>query len=252
MAEQNAGETLTKPRIAVITGGARGLGYAIGRRLAANGDIVVLWDVDREAVNKAAETLPGGSASVVDVTSQESIDGAVKQIVQEFGRIDVLINSAGITGPNQLLTEYSFEEWRRVMAINLDGVFLCCRAVVPVMLKGENGRIVNLASIAGKEGNPNASCYSASKAGVIALTKSLGKELAQTSIRVNCVAPAAIETELLRQMTPEFTQFVISKIPMGRLGQPDEVAAMVEWLASQACSFSTGAVFDISGGRATY
>src|SRR5215213_209683 len=151
MAEQNAGEPLTKPRIAIITGGARGLGYAIGRRLAANGDIVVLWDVDREAVNKAAETLPGGCASVVDVTSQESIDGAVKQIFQEFGRIDVLINSAGITGPNQLLTEYSLEEWRRVMAINLDGVFLCCRAVVPVMLKGENGRIVNLASIAGKE-----------------------------------------------------------------------------------------------------
>jgi NAD(P)-dependent dehydrogenase (short-subunit alcohol dehydrogenase family) len=251
MAEQNAVQT-TRPRIAVITGGAGGLGYAIARRLAANGDIVVLWDIDHAAVNKAAESLPGARASVVDVTRQDSIDSAVQEIVQEFGRIDVLINSAGITGPNQLLTEYSFEEWRRVMSINLDGVFLCCRAVVPVMLKGENGRIVNLASIAGKEGNPNASCYSASKAGVIALTKSLGKELAETSIRVNCVAPAAIETELLRQMTPEFTRFVISKIPMGRLGQPDEVAAMVEWLASPACSFSTGAVFDVSGGRATY
>jgi NAD(P)-dependent dehydrogenase (short-subunit alcohol dehydrogenase family) len=252
MVEQNAGQTPTRPRIAVITGGAGGLGYAIGRRLAANGDIVVLWDIDRDAVHTAAETLSGARAFVVDVTRQESVEGAVKQTLQEFGCINVLINSAGITGPNQLLTEYSYEEWRRVMAINLDGVFLCCRAVVPVMLTGENGRIVNLASIAGKEGNPNASCYSASKAGVIALTKSLGKELAQTSIRVNCVAPAAIETDLLRQMTPEFTQFVISKIPMGRLGQPDEVAAMVEWLASPTCSFSTGAVFDISGGRATY
>ncbi|WP_460448845.1 SDR family NAD(P)-dependent oxidoreductase [Alsobacter sp. SYSU BS001988] len=241
-----------RPRIAVITGGAGGLGYAIGRRLAANGDTVVLWDIDADAVRRAAASLPGARAAVVDVTRQDSVDQAARAVMDDLGAIDVLVNSAGITGPNKLLADYSFEDWRRVMAINLDGTFLCCRAVTPLMLKGENGRIVNLASIAGKEGNANASAYSASKAGVIALTKSLGKELAQTSIRVNCVAPAAIETELLRQMTPEFTQFVISKIPMGRLGQPDEVAAMVEWLASPACSFSTGAVFDISGGRATY
>jgi 3-oxoacyl-[acyl-carrier protein] reductase len=251
MADQNAGHT-SAARVAVITGGAGGLGYAIARRLAAAGDTVALWDIDRNAVDRAAASLPGAHAFVVDVTRQESVEEGVKEVTDGFGRIDVLINSAGITGPNQLLTAYTLEEWRRVMAINLDGTFLCCRAVVPVMQKGENGRIVNLASIAGKEGNPNASAYSASKAGVIALTKSLGKELAETSIRVNCVAPAAIETELLRQMTPEFTRFVISKIPMGRLGQPDEVAAMVEWLASPACSFSTGAVFDISGGRATY
>ena len=252
MTTQNATAFSTRPRVAVITGGAGGLGLAIGRRLAARGDKVVLWDVDGDAVTKAAGALPGALSRVVDVTRQDSVEEAARATVADSGSIDVLINSAGITGPNKLLTDYTFEEWRRVMAINLDGTYLCCRAVVPLMQPDENGRIVNLASIAGKEGNANASAYSASKAGVIALTKSLGKELAHTSIRVNCVTPAAIETELLRQMTPEFTQFVISKIPMGRLGQPDEVAAMVEWLASPDCSFATGAVFDISGGRATY
>lgn len=240
------------PRVAIITGGAGGLGRAIARRLAAGGDTVALWDLDRAALGKACAELPGARGYVVDVTDPDAVADAVAQVLADLGRIDVLINSAGITGPNMPLSDYRFEDWRRVMSINLDGVFLCCRAATPALLASPAGRIVNLASIAGKEGNADASAYSASKAGVIALTKSLGKELARSAVRVNCVAPAAIETELLRQMTPEFTKTVVGKIPMGRLGQPDEVAAMVEWLASPACSFSTGAVFDCSGGRATY
>jgi 2-dehydro-3-deoxy-L-rhamnonate dehydrogenase (NAD+) len=237
---------------AVITGGAGGLGLAIARRLQARGDRIALWDIDEAAVREASMGVSGARSWQVDVTSPDSVARATAETRDAFGGIDILVNSAGITGPNQLLTDYSFEQWRQVMAINLDGVFLCCKAMVPIIARSEAGRIVNIASIAGKEGNANASCYSASKAGVIALTKSLGKELAHTPVRVNCVAPAAIETKLLQQMTAEFTSFVISKIPMGRLGQPDEVAAMVEWLASAECSFSTGAVFDISGGRATY
>jgi 3-oxoacyl-[acyl-carrier protein] reductase len=239
-------------KIAVITGGAGGLGLAIARRLHAKGNQIVLWDLNEEHARQAAATLSDAVSMKVDVTSQVSIEEAVRQTVGEFGGIDILVNSAGITGPNQPLVDYTLNQWRQVMAINLEGTFLCCRAVVPVMTKSEAGRIVNMASIAGKEGNPNGSAYSAAKAGVIALTKSLGKELVNTPIRVNCIAPAAIETEILKQMTPEFTKSVVGKIPLGRLGQPDEVAAVAEFLASPDCTFCTGACFDASGGRATY
>ncbi len=239
-------------KVAVVTGGAGGLGFAIAKRLHAKGSQIILWDLNEGSAQKAAAMLGGAVAMAVNVTKQESIEAAVRETVEKFGTIDILINSAGITGPNQPLVDYTLEQWRQVMAINLEGTFLCCKAIVPIMQKTEGGRIVNMASIAGKEGNPNASCYAASKAGVMALTKSLGKELAHTSIRVNCIAPAAIETEILKQLTPEFTKFVIDKIPMGRLGQPDEVAAVAEFLASPDCSFCTGACFDASGGRATY
>jgi 3-oxoacyl-[acyl-carrier protein] reductase len=236
---------------AVITGGRGGIGMATARRLAHQGARVVLWDRDA-AVAESAAGVPGASAVVVDVTDEASVDNAVQQTLSGAGPIAVLVNSAGITGPNAPVDAYAVADWRRVLSINLDGTFLCCRAVVPVMKRTGYGRIVNVSSIAGKEGNPNAGAYAASKAGVIGLTKSLGKELVAFDIRVNCVTPAMIETELLNQMTPEFIAFAKAKIPLGRLGTVDEVAAMIEWLCSPACSFSTGAVFDLSGGRATY
>jgi len=236
---------------AVITGGAGGIGLAIARVFAARGVRVALWDRDTKVSLCAAE-LPEAAGFIVDVTDEASVADAVRDTVARFGGIAILVNSAGITGPNAPVAEYSFADWRRVLSINLDGTFLVSRAIVPVMKAALFGRIVNISSVAGKEGNPNAAAYSASKAGVIALTKSLGKELVDTAILVNCITPAMIETELLQQMTPAFTQFAKSKIPMGRLGRVEEVAAMVDWLCSDACSFSTGAVFDLSGGRATY
>jgi NAD(P)-dependent dehydrogenase (short-subunit alcohol dehydrogenase family) len=236
--------------VAVVTGGAGGLGLAIARTLAARGDRIVLWDLDPRVATVADEI--GGIGVQVDVTDEASVARAVATTVNAAGTITILVNSAGITGPNRPVAEYAFADWRRVLAINLDGTFLCCRAVLPIMADAGYGRIVNISSIAGKEGNANAGAYSASKAGVIALTKSLGKELASQDIRVNCITPAMIETELMSQMTPDFIASMKSKIPMGRLGQPSEVAEMVAWLSSRACSFSTGAVFDISGGRATY
>lgn len=239
-------------RVAVITGGAGGLGAAVARRLARSAVVSALWDIDLERAAALAECLPGARAYFVDVTDYESVKNATDAVVHDFGRIDILVNSAGSNGPIAPLVDYPLEGWRRTMALNLDGVFHCCRAVVPVMQKGGYGRIVNMSSIGGKEGNPDASCYAAAKAGVIALTKSLGKELALTNIRVNSVAPAAIDTEILSQLTPEFKAMVIAKIPMGRLGRADEVADLVNWLASAECSFCTGAVFDVSGGRATY
>ncbi len=198
------------------------------------------------------ETLAGARAYAVDVTDYESVQSATEAVVRNFGRIDILINSAGANGPIAPLVDYPLDGWRKTIALNLDGVFHCCRAVVPVMQRAGYGRIVNMSSIGGKEGNPNASCYAAAKAGVIALTKSLGKELALTGIRVNVLAPAAIDTEMLSQVTPEFKAMVVAKIPMGRLGRAEEVADIVNWLASGECSFCTGAVFDVSGGRATY
>ena len=241
-----------KGRHAVITGGASGIGFAIAQRMLASGASVTLWDRDEAALKTATTSLGAASKGVsVDVTLQASVQSAVQQTLK-FGNIDILVNSAGITGPNVKLWDYPVADWEQVMAINLNGVFLCCREVVPHMRTRNYGRIVNIASVAGKDGNPNASAYSASKAAVIALTKSLGKELADTGVRVNCVTPAAVKTAMFDQMTPEHIAFMLSKIPMARFGTVEEIAAMVSWLCTEDCSFSTGAVFDLSGGRSTY
>lgn len=246
-------ETRTREeQVAIITGGAGGLGSAIARRFARSNIKSALWDIDLAKTGRIATEIPGARAYRVDVTDYGAVEEATQKVVDDFGRIDILVNSAGINGPIAPLVDYPLEGWHSTMALNLDGVFYCCRAVIRVMLKSGYGRVVNMSSIGGKEGNPNASCYAASKAGVIGMTKALGKELAHTEIRVNCVAPAAIDTEILAQLTPEFKAQVIAKIPMGRLGRAEEVADLVNWLASEECSFSTGAVFDISGGRATY
>ena len=221
-------------RNAIVTGGAQGIGAAIVKRLQASGAKVAIWDLD-------------GSPRV-DVSDWKSI----QQALTSLGRVDVLVNNAGIAGMNRPTVEYPIEEWERVLRINLTGQFLCCRAVAPLMVKAGYGRIVNIASIAGKEGNPNAVAYSASKAGVVSLTKSLGKELARTGVLVNCVTPAAAKTAIFDQMTQEHIDYMLSKIPMNRFVTVDEVAALVCWLASEDCSFSTAGVFDISGGRATY
>lgn len=243
-------------RVAAVTGAARGIGLAIVEMLVEEGAKVALLDVDLEEARRQVERLTTAGAEVLalkmDVSNPEEVKGAVQKIVDFFGRIDILVNNAGIPGPSVPLWEVSDEDWRRTLAVNLDGVFHCCRAVIPYMLEQGYGRIVNIASIAGKEGNPNLAPYSTAKAGVIGLTKALGKELATRGILVNCVTPAVIETEILKGVKPEVVEDLVSKIPMGRMGRPSEVAALVVWLASEACSFSTGAVFDISGGRATY
>jgi 2-dehydro-3-deoxy-L-rhamnonate dehydrogenase (NAD+) len=235
-------------RTAIVTGGVSGIGAGIAARLAAEGARLSLWDRDASGLAKsgAAHTV------ILDVTDPDAVHRAAGATASALGRIDILIASAGITGPNHPAWEYPVAEWDRVIDVNLKGVFYCNRAVVPFMQSNGYGRIVNIASIAGKEGNPNASAYSASKAGVIGLTKSLGKELAATEIRVNCVTPAAVKTPLFEQMTQQQVDWMLSKIPIGRFGAIDEVASMILWLASEECSFSTGAVFDISGGRATY
>jgi 3-oxoacyl-[acyl-carrier protein] reductase len=240
-------------RCAVVTGGAAGIGFAIAQRLAASGARVSLWDRDVHALTAAAAKLgPGHEQQAIDVTSEDEIAAARDATLARFSRIDALVCSAGITGPNLTVADYPLAAWQQVLEINLTGVFLCNRALVPPMRAANYGRIVNIASIAGKEGNPNASAYSASKAGVIALTKSLGKELASTNIRVNCVTPAAVKTGMFAQMTQQHIDFMLSKIPLGRFGSVEEIAALVTWLATEECSFSTGAVFDLSGGRATY
>ncbi|WP_431511393.1 SDR family NAD(P)-dependent oxidoreductase [Variovorax sp. DAIF25] len=242
-------------RHAVVTGGATGLGFGIAQRLVASGGTVTLWDRDEAAAARAAESLGPGKARAlkVDVSQQPSVAKAVAATLAHAPRIDALVNSAGITGPNAKLWDYPVDDWRQVMEVNVNGVFLCCREVVGQMrAQGGQGRIVNIASVAGKDGNPNASAYSASKAAVIGLTKSLGKELADTGIRVNCVTPAAVKTAIFDQMTPDHIAFMLSKIPQGRFGTVEEVAALVGWLCTDDCSFSTGAVFDLSGGRSTY
>ncbi len=242
-------------RSAAVTGGARGIGLAIARRLAESGARVAIWDTDAEAGARAAESLGGageGLAFAADVSDEASVAAAAEATRDAFGGIDILVNNAGISGPNKTTWEYEPEEWRRVIEVDLTGAYLCCRAVVPIMLDTGYGRIVNIASVAGKEGNPNAPAYSAAKAGLIALTKSLGKELAQRGILVNCVTPAAVETDIFAQMSREHIDYMLSKIPMGRFGRTEEVAAMVAWLCSEECSFSTGAAFDLSGGRAPY
>jgi 3-oxoacyl-[acyl-carrier protein] reductase len=241
-------------RSAIITGGARGIGLAIAHRLSASGASISLWDADAAELAKVAADFPEDRihTATVDVTNDADTDRAAAEVEREFGKIDVLVASAGITGPNKPTWEYGVADWRQVIDIDLTGVFLCCRSVVPHMLSKGYGRIVNIASVAGKEGNPNAPAYSAAKAGVIGLTKSLGKELAKTEIRVNCVTPAAVKTAIFDQMTQEHIDFMLSKIPVGRFGAVEEIAALVTWLASEDCSFSTGGVFDCSGGRATY
>ena len=239
-------------RTAVVTGGCKGIGLGIAKRLADAGAAVAVWDMNPDPLRNATAGAAFDAIFTVDVTEPASVEQAVQDTLAQLGRIDILVNNAGVAGPTMPTWDYPLAEWDRVIATDLTGVFLCCRAVAPVMREQESGRIVNIASVAGKEGNANASAYSAAKAGVIALTKSLGKELAQSGIIVNCVAPAMVETDLLQEMTREYIAGVTAKIPMGRLGTVQENADMVAWLCSDECSFSTGAVFDVSGGRATY
>jgi 3-oxoacyl-[acyl-carrier protein] reductase len=240
-------------RIAVITGGSGGIGLAVADRMLQSGATVVLWDLDRAALDKAVAARQRTTGVQVDVTDLAAIESATSQVIAQFGRIDILVNAAGITSRRTAVIDFTPELWRKIVEINLTGTFLCCRAVVPHMQTASYGRIVNLGSVAGKEGNPFSSAYSAAKAGVHSLTKSLAKELATTEIRVNCVAPAIIATKNLFYDMPEEQRRVwVSRVPMGRPGQPEEVAAMIAWLASEECSFSTGAAFDLSGGRATY
>jgi NAD(P)-dependent dehydrogenase (short-subunit alcohol dehydrogenase family) len=239
-------------RTAVITGGASGVGFDTAKRITAEGGTVALWDRDPDALSRAQEALGSALTIEVDVAEWLQIERAAQSSFEALGHIDIVVAGAGITGPNLSLDEYPIDDWARVINCNLTGVFYTCRAIVPFMRKADYGRIVILSSVAGKEGNPNASAYSASKAGVIGITKSLGKELAKTGIRVNAVTPAVFRSPMLRQMKPEFIDFMLSKIPMGRFGEPTEVTSMICWLASDEASFSTGAVFDISGGRSTY
>src|SRR5579862_3961908 len=242
-------------RTAIVTGGARGIGFAIAQRLLKSGAKVTLWDIDRAAMDVATMSLQAsGSVYVdtVDVTDETSIGNAAASHIRVFGKVDILVNNAGITGGNAPLWELAPEVWRQVIDVNLVGPYLTCRAVAPHMIATGYGRIVNIASIAGKEGNPNASHYSASKVGLIALTKSLAKELATKGVLVNCITPAAAKTEMFSQMTQQHIDYMLAKIPMNRFVTVEELAAMIAWLSSEDCSFSTGAVFDISGGRAVY
>ena len=240
---------------AIVTGAAQGIGRAVTERLLDSGASVSLWDIDAGVLQEAATALSAAGTAqpcAVDVTDPAAVEQAVARSVEALGPPAILINNAGMSGPNAPTWEYDLDDWRRVLALDLDAVFYCCRAVVPKMIAAGYGRIVNVASIAGKEGNPNAPAYSAAKAGVIGLTKTLGKELAGHDIAVNCVTPAAARTRIFDQMTQEHIDYMLSKIPRGRFVEVGEVAALVAWLASADCSFTTGGVFDISGGRATY
>lgn len=242
-------------RHAVVTGGAQGIGLSIATRLQASGASVSIWDYDESILTTIVAKLEKTghvSGELVDVSDAASVERAVQSTLDKYGNIDILVANAGIAGPNHKTWEYPIEEWQRVIHVNLLGVYYCCRAIVPHMLRQDYGRIVNVASIAGKEGNPNASAYSASKAGVIALTKSLGKETASNNIAVNCITPAAARTRIFEQMSKEHVDYMLSKIPRGRFLEVDEVSAMVAWLVSEENSFTTAAVFDLSGGRATY
>ena len=241
-------------RVAIVTGGAQGFGLAITERFIQSGAKVIMWDIDEEAIKTAEEKVKSENLTyqIVDVSNFESINKNLKETENQYGKIDIFINNAGIAGMNTTVAKYPIEEWNKVISLNLNSVFYCCKAVVPYMEKNNYGRIVNIASIAGKEGNPNASAYSTSKAGVIGLTKSLGKELAQKNIAVNCVTPAAAKTRIFDLMTEEHINFMLSKIPRNKFAKVDELASLVTWLSSEENSFSTAAVFDLSGGRATY
>jgi NAD(P)-dependent dehydrogenase (short-subunit alcohol dehydrogenase family) len=240
-------------RCAVVTGGAQGFGRAITERFVASGARVAIWDHDIAYAERTAKEIGDAVIAIgVDVSDLAAVEAARDTTLAKLGKIDILVNNAGIAGINKTVWETDLDEWRKVLRINLDGPFICCKAIVPSMVKQNYGRIVNIASIAGKEGNPNAAHYSASKAGLIALTKSLGKELASYEIAVNAITPAAARTAIFDQMTPQHIDFMLSKIPKGRFVLVEELAAMAAWLASEDCAFSTGAVFDISGGRATY
>ncbi|HVT34636.1 MAG TPA: SDR family NAD(P)-dependent oxidoreductase [Nevskiaceae bacterium] len=237
---------------AVIAGGASGVGKELAARLTAEGAKVSLWDFDAEALARSASETGAAHTRVVDVADLGQVEAAAADSWHALGRIDVLVCSAGITGPTASLCDYPAADWRRVIDINLNGTFYCCKSVVPYMLRNDYGRVVNISSVAGKEGNPNASAYSTAKAGVIGLTKSLGKELAKTGVRVNCVTPATFRSPILKQLTQSQIDYMLTRIPIGRIGEAEEVAALVSWLCSRECSFSTGATFDISGGRTTY
>ena len=241
-------------RVAVVTGGAQGFGLAITERFIEAGAKVVIWDIDEGAAKEAIDKVKSQHLThqIVDVTNFEIVNKKLEEIEKKHGKIDIFVNNAGIAGMNTTVAEYPLDEWKKVMNLNLNSVFYCCKAVVPFMLKNDYGRIVNIASIAGKEGNPNASAYSTSKAGVIGLTKSLGKELAQKNIAVNCVTPAAAKTRIFDHMTEEHINYMLSKIPRNKFAKVEELASLVTWLASEDNSFSTAAVFDLSGGRATY
>jgi len=239
-----------KNKVAVVTGGAQGFGLAIAKRFLVSGAQVVIWDRDEKILLSVEEK--NITKIIVDVTNFQKIEEATKETLSLFGRIDILVNNAGIAGPSYTTWEYPIEEWQKIIDIDLSGVFYCCKSIVPVMKKNNYGRIINIASIAGKEGNPNAMPYSAAKAGVIALTKSLGKELANNNIAVNCITPAAAKTRIFDQISQEHIDYMLSKIPRNRFVKVDELASMVAWMASEENSFTTGAVFDLSGGRATY
>ena len=241
-------------RVAIVTGGAQGFGLAITERFIEAGAKVIIWDINEEEINNALKKVNSENLSyqIVDVSNFAIVSKSLAEIEKKHQRIDIFINNAGITGVNTTVEEYPIEEWNKVININLNSVFYCCKSVVPFMMKNDYGRIVNIASIAGKEGNPNASAYSTSKAGVIGLTKSLGKELAQKNIAVNCVTPAAAKTRIFDQMTEEHINYMLSKIPRQRFAKVDELASLVTWLAAEENSFSTAAIFDLSGGRATY
>lgn len=242
-----------KGRVAIITGGAQGIGRAVAERLAASGAKVAIWDLDGKLATEAAAAIgPAASGLSIDVTDAKAVNAAAAELEQRHGSVDILVTSAGIAGPNLKTWEYPLDEWAKIMRLNVDGTLHCCQAVIPGMIKRNYGRLVLVASIAGKEGNPNASAYSASKAAVIALTKSLGKELAQQDIAVNCITPAAARTRIFDQMSEEHIGYMLAKIPRGRFLLPEEVASMVAFLASAENSFTTGSVFDLSGGRATY
>jgi NAD(P)-dependent dehydrogenase (short-subunit alcohol dehydrogenase family) len=241
-------------RVAIITGGAQGFGLAITERFIEAGAKVVIWDIDKSEAKEALHKVKSENLSyqIVDVTDFEVVNKNIEEVEKKYGKIDIFVNNAGITGMNTTVAEYPLDEWNKVINVNLNSVFYCCKAVVPFMIKNDYGRIVNIASIAGKEGNPNAGAYSTSKAGVIGLTKSLGKELAQKNIAVNCVTPAAAKTRIFDQMTEEHINYMLSKIPRNKFAKVEELASLVTWLASEENSFSTAAVFDLSGGRATY
>ena len=241
-------------RVAIVTGGAQGFGLAITKRIIQSGGKVIVWDIDKEAIEKAQKEIESDNFNfqIVDVTDFNIIESSIKDLEEQFGKIDIFVNNAGITGMNAKVWDYPIEEWKKVIELDLNSTFYCCKAIVPHMIKNNYGRIINIASIAGKEGNPNASAYSTAKAGVIGLTKSLGKELADKNIAVNCITPAAAKTRIFDQMTEEHINYMLSKIPRNRFAKIDELASLVCWLASEENSFSTAAVFDLSGGRATY